>query len=257
MDIGFNIDIPTGNMFGSGRVSARQEHRKTIERNWRDDLRRAKILPYHQVKGMQAAGLHPLWAMGGGGNLGGGSQPQVVGGRSGSVSGIRSSKGISKEEAALLEAQTRYYNELANEARGDAVGKAIDNHYARNSIAKRNAKQDQFEIVPRQVTSAASGDNSRKAGPAEPGWNRMRLWKDGPELEFLGNEPSENFENPVMFQAFMERNWRKLTVPAVKYILQKTPTQAIKNELRRWLRNRPKRSNKPPRIYRHEYEVSP
>ncbi len=98
------------------------------------EVARQQIVPniLEQKRGWEAAGFHPLWAMGGGGSLG---APQAIGGQTSSpgITGHFSSKTIRPEEAASIRESNARRRLLDKQA--DEIQSRID---ASNAVKTTN-----------------------------------------------------------------------------------------------------------------------
>ncbi len=142
--------------FSSGGSSSQKLHksgRKAIERQYALQNRN---IP-RQAAAYRAAGLHPLWAMGGGGAVGS-TPPIPLGGRSGSVGGSFSSKVISGAEAASIR-ESNARTALLNAQTSD-----IENSIAARNRGNANSQQD---LSPPPKSQAAGN-------PSLPGGVRFK-----------------------------------------------------------------------------------
>lgn len=215
------------------------------------------------VDAAREAGLHPLFALGGGASSGG--APAFAGGTENTgIKGQVSSKAIRAQEAAqvrLTAAQAKYWEAKANEVLWgfeDAKNAAITRANGAN-----NARQDLFQVNPAQVTASDPNDASTEAGPETPGWKLVQYGdpKKWPAIYVMGGQLSENFEDPISAQMFWNKNASRLTLPMLRYFYEVSPAGQVREGVS-WMIRRLKAAKfkgpkKPAKTWEYEYEISP
>ncbi len=110
------------------------------------DMERARDLPEHMVKGFKKAGIHPLYGMGGGANLGS-QMPSFLGGDNHKGDFIREmGQGVSRAISASQDAQTQKI--IQQGALLDLERKKLENEHIRQTINASSVRLANTARVP-------------------------------------------------------------------------------------------------------------
>ncbi len=170
---GFSIGFGGG---GSSSQRLIKSGRKAIQRQYA--LQNQNIPA--QAEAYRKAGLHPLWAMGGGGSVGN-TPPVPLGGRSRGVSGSFSSKVISGPEAASIResnARTKLLEAQADDLRSSIAARGRQTANSQQDLMK--APTDQAAGNPTIVGQhRVKTGQSLSAQEAEDRWHELGGFAQG------------------------------------------------------------------------------
>lgn len=232
---GFNIGIPgvasVGFSSGAG-VSTRKYAKNLRAANQSNKIDRyqsyEQALEYQpkleaaHYQALRDAGLHPAFT---GGQQGGGGQI-LAGGTAGYGGGATSDSGVASFKVA------NKYEALINEANLGLIAARTDEIQERTEASRAaraglgNNIDNIVEVVPDRQIARDPKDSSKTAGN-HPGWSTKEV-SPGITFDFLGEEISENFENPVMALAFLERNEKKIAWYGLQHLYNKNPATYAK-----------------------------
>lgn len=154
---------------------------KYVDKAWANDREFRQTAVPDMVQGAQAAGIHPLLAMGGGG--GGGGQPSQVGSpgalpyQPDPPRGVRSyslKTASPAEKAAVTESKAR--TDLLNTQSAEISQRMLrENMEASARQAGTSSQDGVVDIQPDVKTSANPKDKSETAGRDHPTWKSLKL----------------------------------------------------------------------------------
>lgn len=222
----------------SGNLASAMLSSDTQKDMSRENIKYQKQFAQHgirwKVRDAQAAGVHPLFALGAQTHS---FQPSYVGGADytgiGTAAAAASNAARSYFEKDLRKQQVRNM-ELQNDLLSEQIAMSqvkrdmlSDNSSKTVPTSHLPAKERQrWEWEQARALMPSKDDPTRIAGPkqGEPVWTLLRPFKSAPALEFPTREWQETFENPFMLQLFWERNWGKLTIPLLKHFAENSPS---------------------------------
>lgn len=210
-----NLNFDLGDMFGGNTFASYKRNLREQYRQYGKYGARANRAYQAQhiqglVEGARQAGMHPLFALGGGTGGGAGSMPVPIGatGAGPSVSGgaAVSNKAIRSEEMLLVASQTKMFDKQAEMY--DALAKKALSEIPGNQDGAKVTTEVTEIVDPRRRTASRPDDPSIEAGKKGPAWTPMAVFKDGPEFLVPGGQLSEAFDNLGMAMLFMAKNWK-------------------------------------------------
>ncbi len=162
-----------------------------------------------QMEGFEKHGLHPLWAMGGGGMANAGP-PATVGVQDTGMRAHISSKGVRPEEARLIKLQ------------GDEIQERINASKTARAIEARNARRGATAIPLRYEEAVQTLPLPGKPGtiPGDhPAWKKHNLSLNGYNISLMApaQDTSEMFESVGMWPFIYGANQKAIHKWARQY----------------------------------------